>query len=224
MAIFLVIAMFTILIALDWFFNYRGKPEPATITLAPQVKPQEATLHYHPGLSWLRTGQDGQVVVGTSEFSSRFIGKIERVELPRTGTRFRQGEPAWTLVAANGRRLSQVMPVDGEVTQVNYDLLKEPELLSRSPLQLGWCLRVKPVRLDDSLRNMLPARMAGDWLESLKSLVVSKLPSTYGEVAADGGEAVTDLGDRLDDQTWEEVARGIFPLQFSTHRTQGSIG
>jgi len=114
---------------------------------------------------------DGLVTIGANEFSTRFVGQLATVELPQVGRWLSQGEKAWTLVSRRGRRLPQVMPVNGEVVAVNYELIKEPDLLSRSPTHLGWCLQVRPERLEENINNLLSSNLANEWMESLKSLV-----------------------------------------------------
>jgi len=54
---------------------------------------------------------------------------VERIELPKPGTWVRQGQKAISLFR-NGEKIEMVSPVEGEIVEVNQDLLTDPELLA----------------------------------------------------------------------------------------------
>lgn len=183
-------------------------PEPA-IT-GPALEPG-ADFFFHPGHTWAHRGADEVVEVGTDAFAPRFLGHLAQVLLPRPGTRYRQGDPAFAFVSAGGRELAMAMPVDGEVVEVNRRLLSEPDLVERAPYAAGWVLRIRPEQLAVNLQNLMPASTARDWLDAIRSRLTTRFAPALGLVATDGGEWAEVFGDQLDESTWESLKSELFP-------------
>lgn len=189
-------------------FRLEAGSEPALAGTA--VEPT-SDFFFHPGHTWAHRRADELVEVGTDAFAPRFLGRLAQVLLPRPGTRFRQGDPAWAFVSAGGRELAMAMPVDGEVVAVNRRLLSEPDLVQRAPYAAGWVLRIRPVELAANLQNLMPASSARDWLDAIRSRLTTRLAPALGLVATDGGEWAEIFGDQLDESTWESLKGELFP-------------
>lgn len=216
MFIALAIITFAICIMISWLLQRAEQPQQAAATspalaAAGQAPVPPDSLMFHPGHSWLQRRDDGLVDVGCDDFSSRFLGQLAQVIMPKVGTIVNQGEAAWTLVSKRGRRLTQVAPASGEVVKVNLDLLKDPAALQRSPYRLGWILQLRPTQLKQALANLVPTCLAEAWQEAVKARLTSRLSNELGSTAADGGQWAPDLGDQLDDQTWEDLRRDLYP-------------
>ncbi|HEY7727147.1 MAG TPA: glycine cleavage system protein H [Candidatus Eisenbacteria bacterium] len=180
---------------------------PAAVP-APRAEP---AFYLHPGHVWVRLAPDGHALVGASDFAANFIGALSRLEMPREGAHLRQGQPAWTLVSARQRRLTQVMPVEGDILAVNRDLVSDLGLLQRSPRHEGWILRVRPTRLGESLRSLFSGALAETWKEIAGYRLNSLLSPALGRLANDGGVWVANFGDKLEDSVWLEMRRDLFP-------------
>jgi glycine cleavage system H protein len=152
------------------------------------------------------------VAIGASDFASSFAGDISKVELPEQGARLRQGERAWTLVASENRRLTQTMPIEGEVVEVNRELANDPLLAQRHPYGAGWILRIRPVRLRENLQNLLPDGLTDFWRGATLTKVNALLRPELGALANDGGEWVAGFGGSLSDEDWEAIRRELFPI------------
>jgi glycine cleavage system H lipoate-binding protein len=166
-------------------------------------------VFFHPGHSWARMdGTDGEVVVGWDDFARRLIGPPDRIQLPPEGTRVHAGGPAWT-IAAGGRDLPMVSPVDGEVVQLNDRVLDEPSTASRDPYGDGWLMKIRVPSIDPVRRNLLTGKLARSWAElaerSLQGLASGAPDSALGAVLADGGEPRFGLARTLAPDDWEEV-------------------
>jgi len=189
----------------------------ATPELAP-VPQAESPLYLHPGHVWVSIAPDGLAMVGASDFAANFAGALSKVELPTEGTRLRQGEPAWTLVSARNRKLTQVMPVDGEVIAVNREILGDLGLVHRAPPREGWILKIRPTRLAESLRGMFTGALADTWKEVAGLRLNAMLSPALGRVAQDGGVWVAHFGDMLDDSVWLSMREDLFPTQNEAER------
>ena len=212
----LILVLFTIaaLLVVDWYLvrNKRADSNVASVEerkIPASLLPLD--LFLHPGHGWARVSPDGLVAVGADHFAPGFVGEMAAVEVPSPGARLRQGAPAWTLVSKKGRRLTQLMPLDGEVVEVNRELLERPQLAQEAPYEAGWIMRVRPKQIREGLRNLLHGELARSWLDACKSQVTTRWSHGLATVATDGGEWVAAFGDRLDDAAWVALKKELFP-------------
>jgi glycine cleavage system H protein len=231
MVVFLLLLTVAALLLLDWYLVHRRKRVEAR-SVAPPTIPTgtgppatgAADLFLHPGHTWVRPAPDGLISIGVSDFAAHFAGELSGVEMPREGTRLGQGDLAWTLISRKQRRLTQVMPVDGEVVAVNSELARDPGLLQRSPYQDGWIVKARARRLGENLRNLLHGRAAKMWLEGSRTSLTAQLSPALGVLAHDGGEWITGFGDLLPDDQWNELRKQLFPDSGSREDTDDDWG
>lgn len=184
----------------------RRRMEVAASTLGPA-----ADLFFHRGQTWARRRGPALVEVGATELATNFTGELDAVELPEPGSTLRQGDPVWTMVARNGRRLTQTMPVTGRVVEVNPALVDSPDLTQTSSYTLGWMLRLRPSFLGSGLDDLLHGTKAEEWLDTSRAKVTASLCSAVGAVAHDGGLWVRAFGDQLEDEQWDRLRDELFP-------------
>jgi hypothetical protein len=74
----------------------------------------------------------------------------------------------------------------------------------------GWMLRIRP---HDALA--LPALLQGSaarrWIDEARALLLSRLDPAVGRIAQDGGIFQPAWGDLLEDATWTELKKDLFP-------------
>lgn len=188
----------------------RAPPLPVIAAATP------SRVYLHPGHVWVRVASDGLATVGASDFAAQFVGALSGVETPEPGRHLRQGEPAYTLVSSKNRRLTQAMPLDGEIVAVNHDLVgarrapREPGAADRSGNE-PWILKVRPARLAESVQNLLTGSVADAWNDFSGMRLNATLMPALGRVANDGGVWLEHFGDRLDDSDWLALRRELFP-------------
>jgi glycine cleavage system H protein len=90
---------------------------------------------------WLKL--DGDVAtVGITEFASSQLGDLVFIELPKIGTKLRKGEAA--AVVESVKAASDVYaPLNGDVTEINDAVVKDPALVNSEPLGKGWLYKLK---------------------------------------------------------------------------------
>jgi glycine cleavage system H protein len=97
-------------------------------------------LHYQDSHEWVRV-DDGTATIGISDFAQDELGDIVFVELPAEGDAVEQDADFG--VVESIKAVSDVYaPVSGTVTDVNEDLLDQPELVNEDPYGDGWMLKV----------------------------------------------------------------------------------
>ena len=106
-------------------------------------------LRYTKSHEWIRTDDDGTVVIGLTDHAQEALGDLVYVELPETGTRVDQGE-ACAVVESVKAASDVYSPVKGEVTESNEALDDNPELLNQDPYGDGWLMRIATDGADES--------------------------------------------------------------------------
>jgi hypothetical protein len=101
-------------------------------------------------------------------------------------------------------------PIEGEVVDVNPEVLKDPSVIHKDPYGLGWLVAVNSPAAESNLKNLLRGTLAHRWMEeSVATLHTHFSPST-GVHLQDGGHAVSDVLSELPEERWERVVRELF--------------
>jgi len=220
MTVILVLATFLAFIVLDYMLNRRKairtvpveghQPVPATLGgdyvegfLAP------ATVSYHTGHSWLVRERKNVVRVGADEFAAALLGKIEKVELPKPGQWVRQGQKVLSFFR-DGVKTEMVSPTEGEVMEVNPEVVNNPSALRQDPYGKGWLLTLHVPDEETTTRNLVPKGLVRDWMRDAVERLYSRQPALAGAVAADGGRPSEDLLSALPDADWKAVTGEFF--------------
>jgi glycine cleavage system H protein len=220
MTVILVLAFFLAFIVLDYFLN-RKKAIQTVPVMAEATAPALAggdfvdgflvpeRLSYHPGHSWLVRERKNYVRVGADEFAAALLGKLERIELPRPGQWIRQGQRILSFYR-DGQKTEMVSPTEGEVMEVNSEILENPSALREDPYGKGWLLAVHVPDEENTTRNLVPAGLVGQWMREAVERLYSHQPALAGAVAADGGRPAEDLLAGLPDKDWKAVTGEFF--------------
>jgi len=220
MTVILVLAFFLAFIVLDYLIN-RGKVMNTVPVSAPKAVPAQfggdyvdgfytpQTVSYHSGHSWLVRERKNVVRVGADEFAAAILGKLEKIELPKPGQWIRQGQKVLTFFR-DGQKTEMVSPTEGEVMEVNTEVLNNPAALRQDPYGKGWLVAVHVPDEENTSRNLIPKGLVGEWMREAVERLYSRQPSLAGAVAADGGRPAEDLLAGLPDTNWTEVTGEFF--------------
>jgi glycine cleavage system H lipoate-binding protein len=143
------------------------------------------------------------------DFAAALAGPIEAIDLPEPGHWIRQGQKAWTL-HREGAEAEMVSPIEGEVIEVNSQVLEDPSLIRKDPYGDGWLFTAHVPDDESTLRNLVPARLVKNWMRDAAERLYALQPRIAGPVAADGGLATVDVFSGLEDLTWKDAAREFF--------------
>jgi len=98
-----------------------------------------ADLLYTTDDEWVKV--DGETaVIGLSDHAQDSLSDIVFLELPDEGDEFEAGDSFGTVESVKAAA-DLLMPVDGEVTAVNEDLIDEPEKLNSDPYG-AWLVKI----------------------------------------------------------------------------------
>ena len=100
-------------------------------------------LRYAPSHEWVRTGDDGVLTVGISDFAQDSLGDVVYVDVPEVGTTFEAGEPMAEIEST--KSVNEIFaPVSGTITAINEALNDRPELVNAEPYGSGWLVQITP--------------------------------------------------------------------------------
>jgi glycine cleavage system H protein len=98
-------------------------------------------LRFTADHEWLRLENDGLVTVGITHYAQDALGDVVYVQLPEAKS-YAQGEEVAVLESVKAAS-NIVMPLDGEIVEINADLEGSPELVNESPLDKAWFFRMR---------------------------------------------------------------------------------
>lgn len=216
----LVLATFLVFIVLDYFLNRRKVMHTVAVE-APKTVPAAlggdyvdgfllpATVSYHSGHSWLMRERKNVVRVGADEFAAALLGKLERIELPKPGQWIRQGQKVLAFYR-DGKKTEMVSPTEGEVMEVNSEVLNNPAVLRDDPYGKGWLVAVHVPDEENTARNLVPKGLVREWMREAVGRLYSRQPALAGAVAADGGRPAEDLLAGMPDTDWAALTGEFF--------------
>ncbi len=96
-------------------------------------------LLYTEDDEWIRV-EGNEAVIGVTDYAQDSLSDIVFLELPSAGDTFSQGE-TFGVVESVKAAGDLMMPVGGEVTAVNDDLLDTPEAVNEQPY-VSWMVKI----------------------------------------------------------------------------------
>ena len=99
-------------------------------------------LRYTESHEWVRS-EDGEFVVGISDFAQHELTDIVFVELPDVDSEVSAKE-ACCVVESTKIAADIYAPVSGKIVAVNEELNDHPEWVNESPYEKGWLFRIAP--------------------------------------------------------------------------------
>lgn len=100
-----------------------------------------ADLRYSTDDEWVRV-TDGVATIGITHHAQDALSDIVYLELPNAGDFFGVGE-TFGVVESVKAAADLLMPVSGDITAVNDDLIDTPELINQEPYGEAWLIKVK---------------------------------------------------------------------------------
>lgn len=100
-----------------------------------------STLKYTNDHEWIKIEGD-QALVGITDFAQSELGDVVFVDIQTQGETLGAGEVFGTIEAVK-TVADAMMPVSGEVIEVNGELEGAPELVNNDPYGKGWMVKIK---------------------------------------------------------------------------------
>ena len=101
---------------------------------------------------WIRV--DGEVAtLGITDYAQYQLSDVVYVEFPEVTATFEKGADVCVIESAKAAA-DMVLPLSGEIIEINEALADQPQLINSSPFNEGWILKIKisnPSELADLL-------------------------------------------------------------------------
>jgi glycine cleavage system H lipoate-binding protein len=162
-------------------------------------------LYYHQGHSWIMPQGADLVKVGVDDFAQKLVGKSNRINLPKIGSRIEQGDVGWKL-GIDAKTINMLSPVTGDVVAVNKDIVKNPALINQDPYGKGWLMMVKPNNRHAAVKNLLTGKLATAWMEKTADALRERIGGDLGTVYQDGGLPISGIAKALVPDAWDRMA------------------
>lgn len=112
-------------------------------------------LRYSTDHEWLKTGDNGVIRVGITDYAQDALGDVVYVDLPAVGSEVSAGDSVSEVEST--KSVSDIFsPLDGTISAVNELLADAPERLNEDPYGEGWIFEVS-VSSDTDLSSFLDA-------------------------------------------------------------------
>jgi glycine cleavage system H lipoate-binding protein len=218
MVITLVLATFILLVAHDYYLQRRHARLLEAKTAAPEVRQEApvfsamnvvggfktpAHLAYHPSHSWAAKESRQVVRIGLDDFAARVVGQIDQIDLPARGRWLRQGERGWT-IGRGAHRFEMLSPIEGEVIDINPEVLRNPALAHEDPYGAGWLVAVQAPAVDSNMKNLLHGRLAQRWMEESVSALHTRVNPGSEAYLQDGGHPIADVLSLVPESDWDK--------------------
>jgi glycine cleavage system H lipoate-binding protein len=202
-----------VLLVVAYFYCRNKTKVPQKDKIAPPFQREPASelpagYYFHLGHTWMAEQGKQQARVGIDSFAATLLGKVEKIAVTGEQRWVRQGQKLITLISG-GETVYMLSPLEGVVTAVNADLLKDPSLLFRNPYQ-GWVCTIKSPEIETNVRNLLPAVTADSWMKNSLDYLKTLMVQADTSLAQDGGMPLPGLLSKLTPELRQQVVKEFF--------------
>lgn len=204
------------LIVLVFFWKWLNQPSGEAKSAINTVKRKGVSLidwfllkddyYFHQGHCWVFPENKNIVKIGIDDFAQKLLGKPTTFQLPKIGDRIVQGEKGFSL-QFDKKNINILSPVEGDVIEINQDLINSPELLNKEPYDKGWLLKVNVPRMGSNLKNLLTGKLAKVWMEETAEKISNIMTKDVGIVMQDGGVPICGFVKEIANDNWTKIAK-----------------
>lgn len=99
-------------------------------------------MKYTKEHEWLKP-EGNLLIVGITEHAATALGDVVYVDLPEVGKTFETGDELSVIESV--KAASDIFaPIDGEIAEVNEELVDNPGLVNEDPLGRAWFFKIAP--------------------------------------------------------------------------------
>lgn len=124
-------------------------------------------LYYTEEHEWLKVLEDGNALMGITDYAQKQLHEIVYVELPEVGREVERMESIGAVESV--KAVSDIYsPIAGTIIDVNENLLDSPELLNEDPYGEGWIVKMEPRNLEAELEKLMSPEEYKRHIEALQ--------------------------------------------------------
>ncbi|MDJ0832409.1 MAG: glycine cleavage system protein GcvH [Gammaproteobacteria bacterium] len=101
-----------------------------------------STIGFSEDHEWVVAEEDGTALIGITDYAQEQLGELVYIELPAVGDELDKGD-AVAVIESVKSASDLIMPVSGEVLEVNEELDADPGKVNEDAMGAGWFMKVK---------------------------------------------------------------------------------
>jgi glycine cleavage system H lipoate-binding protein len=164
---------------------------------------------FHPGHTWVLDEGRQNARIGMDSFAANLLGKIERIEIGALNRWVRQGQKLLTLTRED-MAIDLLSPIEGVITAVNHEVIKDPSLILADPYRNGWICIIKSPEIATNVKNLVQGPLVGPWLQNSAGRVTAMASQMMPALAQDGGLPVSGIMSQLDPGSQRKLVNEFF--------------
>jgi len=173
-------------------------------------------IFFNKNHTWTHLDSKGIAKVGMDDLLLHLTGELKFSKLKKVGETVNK-EDLLVDVTHEGKRLSIVSPISGEIMAVNPLLSEDPGMFNDDPYVKGWIYKIKPSRWVVETNSFYLAEEASNWsareLDRFKDFLATSV-ERYTEdpsqvVLQDGGELIDQPLAHLPEEVWQDFQRSF---------------
>ncbi|HYD16413.1 MAG TPA: glycine cleavage system protein H [Candidatus Nanoarchaeia archaeon] len=164
---------------------------------------------FHPGHTWMLDEGRQNARVGIDAFTANLLGNIDRIEIAGLNRWVRQGQKLMTITSGT-LSFDMLSPVEGVVSSVNHEAIKDPSLVTKDPYRNGWICVVKSPELAMNEKNLVKGSLVAPWMQNSIGHVNAMASQVVPALAQDGGLPVKGLLTQLEADAQRKLIHEFF--------------
>ncbi len=220
MSILFVLLTFLVVISITYMMRREEQPGEARVAdpwarmEAPSISRElgfeiPKDFCFHPGHTWVRDEGRQNGRIGMDALATKILGKIDRIEVAGLNRWVRQGQKLMT-ITREGQTIDLLSPVEGVITSVNHEVVKDPSLVLSDPYNKGWVCVVKSPEMTTNLKNLVRGPLIGPWLHNSVQRMNNLRMTANPAMAQDGGIPTGDMLSGLDPEAQRRLIQEVF--------------
>ncbi len=122
-------------------------------------------LKYTKEHEWVKVKDDGNVIVGITDYAQSALGDVVFVEPPEEGAQVEAGATVSTIESV--KAVSDIYsPIAGTIVEANGGLEGDPAIVNKEPYDNGWLFVIQPENAGD-IDGLMSAKDYSDFVATL---------------------------------------------------------
>lgn len=164
---------------------------------------------FHPGHTWVLDEGRQNARVGLDAFTANLLGKIDRIEVAGLNRWVRQGQKLMT-ITSGALTFDMLAPIEGVITSVNHEAIKDPEIVTKDPYKAGWVCVIKSPEISMNMKNLVQGSLVSPWMQNSVAHVNALATQMAPALAQDGGLPVKGLLTQIDTDSQRKLVNEFF--------------
>jgi len=161
------------------------------------------------GHCWASLAQDGTAKMGLDDFARKLIGRVDKIDFPKTGISVKAGQPIFNINQGN-RQVQFNAPLSGKVVEINEDLQRDCARLEKMSYGKNWICVIEADQLDAEIPLLKIGNSAVDFFQEDVDRFQAFVSKAEGGEDSDLVSLCIGAFEEMDDVLWETTAKEFF--------------